>query len=117
MAFAFQIDAVTMTTQPTEVIVQEAPASRSQAATGGYLFSKRSKGAIITVIWGVGAATTAVLAELRTKRNSLVNHTISWTDAGSTAQSYDVGWDAEPPYTERLGNVFKPIRITFYERP
>lgn len=117
MAIDFKIDTVTMTNQPTEIRVQPAESKSSQTLDGGFLASKRTKGAVITVTWGVDSALAGAVAELITKRGGTIPHTIAFTDRNSTTWTYDVQWLSDPQFGILVSYHFARFSITLYERP
>lgn len=87
-----------------------------QMADGSYTASKRSYGDVIKVTWGLQAAKTAVMAELRSKRNSLVEHTLAFTDPTGTTHTKSVLWPGEPEFQLIPGYLYGAITVTFYQR-
>ena len=117
MAIGFAFDGgAAMTTQPSELEVTPAAATETQTIDGGYVATPRSKGAEIRVSWGVGAAKTAVMAELRSARGATVAHSIQFNDVTGTGHNYKVNWLSLPAFRIQPGYVYDRITITFHER-
>lgn len=116
MAIDFKIDTVTVTNQPSFVDYKPITAVTSQMIDGSYTASKRTYGQVIKVIWGVDLAVNAVVAELRTKRNSLIEHTIAFTDVSGVTHTIDVLWDSDPAFKITTSYDYEPIEITFLQR-
>jgi len=117
MAIDFKIDTVAMTNQPSEIRVQPPEGTTDKTLDGGYVASPRTKGAVITVTWGVDTALDGAIAELVTKRNSLIPHTIAFTDRNGTTRTYSVQWLGDPPISILVSYSFGRFSVTFYERP
>lgn len=113
---AFEIDTVVMTAQPSNIKVEEAEGKYTETIDGGYLVSPRSKGALITVTWGVQAAKDAVVSELRTKRGSTYAHVIEFIDVNSVVQTFNV---LIPPisYEILLSEHYNRLTLRMRERP
>lgn len=113
----FQIDASTLSIQPSEIQVMTAAAQTSQVMSGGYIATTQPKGTVIRVTWGVDVVDSAILNELRTKRNGLIAHTITFYDPYGTSHTYKVLWLQDPPYTFRVDLLLGKFTIEFMERP
>lgn len=117
MSVDFTIDAGLLTNQPSEIEVTFPTASEAQASSGTWQATARNFGAEVKVTWGVDVAVTAVYAELRSARNSLVAHTITFNDPTGTSHTFSVNWLAEPPFVISVEQLYKRFSIVFHERP
>lgn len=119
MAIDAKIDAVAMTTPPSKVELDPPQGVVEQMADGSYTASKRSFGARVRFIWDAlngDGARTAVMAELRTKRNSLVEHVVAFTDPSGTTHTYNVLWPSEPSFRLVPGYLYGSITVEFFQR-
>lgn len=115
------IDTVAMTTMPSAVDFEPPQGVVEQMADGAYLASKRTYGAKIVMTWGVDAApapnqVNVVMAELRTKRNGLVEHVLAFTDPSGTPHTYNVLWPSEPSFRLIPGYLYGAITVEFFQR-
>ncbi len=117
MATDVGFDSATLTIQPSRLEVTEPTAVRRQVSNGGYIFSSRSKGRVVRLIFGVTAVQDGVLDELRTARGGVVAHTLQWTDPDSNSFDINVGWEADPPYGIGVATYIERFVIVLYERP
>lgn len=117
MALDFKVDSVLLDYQPTDIRVQLPEAKTSQTLDGGYLASERTKGAIISVSWGVDSPNVDAIAELVTARGGTSAHTIEFTDPAGTTWTFDVQWLSDPPLNLLVSYDFGRFTLTFYERP
>ena len=114
----FRIDGILLTTQPTRVRDTPVEAGIDRAINGGSVATVRSKGRKVTVTWGEAVAKTAIIAELRTARNSLIKHTIQWTDPSSaTHGALNIHWLADPKYVIMPSTLYQAFSVLFFERP
>lgn len=116
MAIDLEIDTVAMTTMPSRVEFEPPQGVARQMADGSYLASKRTYGAKIVATWGIDASKTAVMAELRTKRNGLVEHSVAFTDPSGTTHTYNVVWPSEPSFQLIPGYLYGAIVVEFFQR-
>jgi hypothetical protein len=116
MAIDFKIDTVTMTNMPSLVAFEPPQGVVSQMADGSFLASKRTYGAKVVATWGIDASKLAVMAELRTKRNSLVEHSVAFTDPSGTTHTYNVVWPSEPSFKLIPGYAYGTIVVEFFQR-
>lgn len=119
MAIAAKIDSNTLTTQPSKVEFDPPEGVVEQMADGSYTASKRTYGAKIRFIWDAingDAAPTAIMAELRTKRNSLVEHSVAFTDPSGTTHTYNVVWPSEPSFHLVPAYLYGAIVVEFFQR-
>lgn len=117
MAIDFKIDTVMMTTQPSRVEYDPPKAVLEEMADGSVTASKRTYGKRALVTWGVDAAPTAVMAELRTKLNGLLEHAISFNDKTGTNQAFNAVADCtEPSFTLIPGYLYGAITVEFRQR-
>jgi hypothetical protein len=119
MAIAAAIDATPFTTMPSKMEFDPPEGVVEQMADGSYTASKRTYGAKVRYIWGAingDAAITAVMAELRTKRNSLVEHTTAFTDPSGTTHTYNVLWPNDPSFRLVPGYLYGEIVVELFQR-
>jgi len=115
MALDLEIDTVILTNQPTTIDIEEPSARLTKMANGGWSASSRAKGTRVKVTWGVDVSPTAVMAELRTARNSLVAHQLEWNDVTGTAHLIQVLWPKDPDYDINAAFLYDRITVEFRE--
>jgi hypothetical protein len=119
MAIDAKIDTVAFTTMPSRLEFDPPEGVTRQMVDGSYMASKRSYGARVRYVWGAlnGDGTiTAVMAELRTKRNSLVEHTTAFTDPSGTTHTYNVLWPSDPSFRLVPGYLYGEIVVELFQR-
>lgn len=119
MAIDAKIDTVAFTTQPSKVEFDPPEGVVEQMADGSYTASKRTYGAKIRFIWDAmngDATVTAVMAELRSKRNSLVEHSAAFTDPSGTTHTYNVLWPNDPSFRLVPGYLYGGITVELFQR-
>ena len=103
--------------QPSEIRVKPPEAPSMPTSDGGKVATPISKGAEITVTWGVQAVKTGALAALRTARGGSVAHSITFTDPAGSTSTYNVLWRSDPEYTIIMPFHVARFGIVFEERP
>lgn len=117
MAVDFKIDGNTIDPQPSAVEYTPAEAATDRAANGGHVAHVRAKGGTVRVTYGAGAAKTAALAALRTARNSVIAHTVTWTDPSAVTTTLNVLWLSDPAYGIRMPELYDRFSFMLLERP
>ena len=117
MTTAVGFDSATLTIQPSRMEVTEVSAVRQQVANGGYIFSTRTKGRIIRLMFGIQAVKAGVLNELRTARGGTIAHTLQWTDPDANAFNIKIGWESDPPYGIGTAEYIERFTLVLFERP
>jgi len=115
MPLNLEIDTVILTEQPTSVSIVEPAAVVRPMANGGVAIAARAKGTKVRVDWGVDVSPTAVMAELRAARNSLVSHRLEWDDVTGTHHDINVAWVSEPNYNVTVAFQYGKISVEFLE--
>lgn len=84
---------------------------------GGEVTSEREKGARLSVKFGTdGINSPGTLTDLRTLRDGIIPHTITFDDPNGDSWEFDVNWKRKVPLYIGLPGMFEAVTIEFTER-
>lgn len=116
MATTFSIGGSPISPSPSEVRVRPPRHIKHTMADGTTTMSKRTKGHMVTVVWGTSEAYTAAMGAVRTALSTTAAVTISWTDpTGTTTTNMAVVHEGLPEYTITVNEHYGRWTHVFYE--
>ena len=109
------VNATLLNPQPSEVRAVPPRHIVHVGADGSRTVSKRTKGWVVTLVWGTEEAYTTAMSALRTALGSTAEGTLAWTDPNSTTESINIVHEGEVAYTITVNKHYARFSHTFYE--